>query len=39
MFRFGRSLLENEKILYREKDVETSFMAALAEAQQVIIFS
>lgn len=39
MFRFGRSLLENEKILYREKDVETSFMAALAEAQQIIISS
>ncbi len=34
MFRFGRPLLEDEKVLYREKVVETNFALALAEAQR-----
>lgn len=34
IFRFGRSLFDNEKIVYREKDVEAKFAVALAEAQR-----
>jgi hypothetical protein len=35
IFRFGRPLLEGEKILYREKDVEARFAQALTEAKQI----
>jgi len=35
MFRFGRPLLENEKIFYREKDVEANFVQAMSVAQEV----
>ena len=31
LFRFGRSLLEEEKIIYREQEVQQHFEAALAE--------
>jgi hypothetical protein len=31
LFRFGRALLTNEKIIYREQDVQAHFEAALAE--------
>lgn len=31
LFRFGRALLSDEKIIYREQDVQTHFEAALAE--------
>jgi hypothetical protein len=31
LFRFGRSLLEEEKIIYREQDVQRHFEAAVAE--------
>lgn len=34
LFRFGRTLLDDEKIIYREQDVLTHFEAALAEIQQ-----
>ena len=34
VFRFGRSLLDDEKIIYREQDVQTHFEAAFAEAQK-----
>ena len=34
LFRFGRRLEEGEKILYREKDVETQFTQALSEARR-----
>ena len=33
LFRFGRRLDDGEKILYREKDVETQFAQALTEAR------
>jgi hypothetical protein len=36
LFRFGRKLDESEKILYREKDVETRFGAAMAQAQRFL---
>ncbi len=35
LFRFGRRLEEGEKILYREKDVETQFTQALTEARRL----
>ena len=35
IFRFGRPLLEDEKVLYREKVVEANFALALAEAQRI----
>jgi hypothetical protein len=35
LFRFGRRLEEGEKILYREKDVETQFAQALTEARRL----
>ncbi len=35
MFRFGRPLLDDEKMFYREKDVETHFVLALTLAQEV----
>jgi|SRR5579859_3946603 len=35
LFRFGRALLADEKIIYREQDVLTHFEAALAEAQRL----
>lgn len=35
IFRFGRSLLDDEKIIYREKDVLAHFEAALAAAQRL----
>src|SRR5260370_34039282 len=35
MFRFGRPLLEGEKLLYREKVVEANFALALAEARMI----
>ena len=31
LFRFGRSLLEEEKVVYREQDVQRHFAAAVAE--------
>ncbi len=34
LFRFGRPLLDNEKIIYREQDVLIHFEAAFAEAQR-----
>lgn len=34
LFRFGRALLDDEKIIYREQDVLARFEAALADAQQ-----
>jgi len=34
VFRFGRPLLEDEKIIHREKDVLAHFEAALAEVQR-----
>ena len=35
LFRFGRRLEEGEKVLYREKDVETQFAQALTEARRL----
>src|SRR5712692_7537884 len=35
LFRFGRRLEEGEKILYREKDVETQFTQALTAARRL----
>jgi hypothetical protein len=35
LFRFGRRLEEGEKILYREKDVDTQFTRALTEARRL----
>jgi hypothetical protein len=35
LFRFGRRLEEGEKVLYREKDVETQFTQALAEVRHL----
>jgi hypothetical protein len=35
LFRFGRRLEDGEKILYREKDVETQFAQALTEARRL----
>ncbi len=35
IFRFGRPLLEDEKVLYREKVVEANFALALSEAQRI----
>jgi hypothetical protein len=29
MFRFGRSLFEDEKVIYREKDVIKKFLVAI----------
>ncbi len=34
LFRFGRALLDDEKIIYREPDVLAHFEAAFAEARQ-----
>ncbi len=34
VFRFGRSLLDDEKVIYREKDVLAHFEAALAAANR-----
>ncbi|HEU5367032.1 MAG TPA: hypothetical protein VFU69_01150, partial [Ktedonobacterales bacterium] len=34
LFRFGRALLDDEKIIYREQDVLARFEAALADVQQ-----
>jgi hypothetical protein len=35
LFRFGRGLEVEEKIPHREKDVETQFTQALAEARRL----
>ena len=35
IFRFGRPLFDDEKILYREKDVEAKFAQALVQAQSL----
>jgi len=35
MFRFGRPLIDDEKIIYRERDVQAKFEQALAEAKQL----
>jgi hypothetical protein len=35
LFRFGRRLEEGEKVLYREKDVETQFTQALTEVRRL----
>jgi hypothetical protein len=35
MFRFGRPLIDDEKIIYREQDVQTNFEHALAQAKQL----
>lgn len=34
LFRFGRPLVANEKVIYREQDVQEHFEQALAEARQ-----
>ncbi|MBE9096758.1 hypothetical protein [Tychonema sp. LEGE 07203] len=36
IFRFGRSLLEQEKVIHTEKDVLLKFEAALAEAKKFV---
>lgn len=35
MFRFGRPLLDDERMFYREKDVEANFTVALSLAQEL----
>ncbi len=37
MFRFGRPLVDDEKIIYRESDVQRNFEQALAEAKQYVL--
>jgi hypothetical protein len=37
LFRFGRALVANEKIIYRERDVQVSFEQALTEAKQFFV--
>ncbi len=39
MFRFGRPLLDDEKIFYREKDVETHFAQAMSLAKEIYSLS
>jgi hypothetical protein len=35
MFRFGRPLVDDEKVIYRERDVQINFEQALATVQQL----